>query len=246
MGLDIELKEVKHCTVWAIGITHDLTAMAEAAGLYECMWRPKECGITIASQMIEPLEKGINAMIENKVWLKTMNPENWLESYDTLFSVAQRYLAACVENHNAKVEVGRSMSDFKYEVDKGRVTITRYTGAGGDVVVPAKIDGLPVTVIGSSAFHCSSISGITLPSSITTIKSDAFGDCHSLTSIVLREGLTTVESSAFAYCELLTTIILPNSLVTIGDDAFYRNHPTTERRIGRLSEPEDWMCTKEY
>lgn len=134
--------------------------------------------------------------------------------------------------------------DFAYTVEAGEVTITGYTGPIADVVVPAKIDGLPVTVIGSSAFQCSEISGITLPSSITTIKSDAFGDCHSLTSIVLREGLTTVESSAFAYCELLTTIILPNSLVTIGDSAFYRNHPTTERRIGRLSEPEDWMCTE--
>ena len=28
------------------------------------------------------------------------------------------------------------MNDFKYEVDDGKVTITDYTGAGGDVVVP--------------------------------------------------------------------------------------------------------------
>lgn len=42
MGLDVYLKEVKPCldfsrdTIWAIGITHNLTAMAEAAGLLGC------------------------------------------------------------------------------------------------------------------------------------------------------------------------------------------------------------------
>lgn len=107
MGLDIELKETKPCTIWAIGVTHNLTAMAEAAGLYKCMWRPDEMCITLASQMIEPLEKGIDAMIKNKEWLQTMNPENGWGSYDILLSVAQRYLAACVENPNAEVEVSR-------------------------------------------------------------------------------------------------------------------------------------------
>lgn len=107
MGLDVYLKETKPCTIWAIGITHNLTAMAEAAGLYECMWRPDEMCIILASQMIYPLEKGINAMIKNEVWLKTMNPENGFGNYELLLSVAQRYLAACVENPNAEVEVSR-------------------------------------------------------------------------------------------------------------------------------------------
>lgn len=107
MGLDIELKEVKPCTIWAIGITHNLTAMAEAAGLYECMWRPEEISITLANQMIHPLQCGIAVMAQHKEKLKKMNPENAFGSYDILLSVAQRYLAACVENPNAEVEVSR-------------------------------------------------------------------------------------------------------------------------------------------
>jgi len=107
MGLDVYLKEVKPCTIWAIGITHNLTAMAEAAGLYECMWRPDEIGITLANQMIEPLRGGIAVLKQDKEKLEQLNPENGFGSYEILLSVAKRYLAACEENPNAEVEVSR-------------------------------------------------------------------------------------------------------------------------------------------
>ena len=38
--------------------------------------------------------------------------------------------------------------DFTYTVSGGTVTITEYTGAGGDVVIPDAIDGMPVVGIG--------------------------------------------------------------------------------------------------
>ena len=70
------------------------------------------------------------------------------------------------------------MSDFEYEIDDSEVTITNYTGAGGDVVVPDTIDGLPVTAIGDNAFcYCTSLTSITLPDSVTTIGRWAFQDC---------------------------------------------------------------------
>ena len=107
MGLDVYLKEVKPCTIWAIGITHNLTAMAEAAGLYECMWRPEEICITLASQMIHPLRCGIAVMEQHKEKLEKLNPENGFGNYEFLLSVAQRYLAACEEHPNATVEACR-------------------------------------------------------------------------------------------------------------------------------------------
>lgn len=42
-------------------VTHNLNKMAEAVGLYKVLWYPKEIGITSTSQMIIPLEKGIEA-----------------------------------------------------------------------------------------------------------------------------------------------------------------------------------------
>ena len=75
------------------------------------------------------------------------------------------------------------MNDFRYEVDDGKVTITRYKGIGGDVVIPDTIDGRPVTSIGVSAFGRTKLTSITLPNSITTIGRDAFEDCPAVITI---------------------------------------------------------------
>ena len=42
--------------------------------------------------------------------------------------------------------------DFNYTNTNGTITITGYTGPGGEVTIPSTIDGLPVTAIGASAF----------------------------------------------------------------------------------------------
>ena len=41
---------------------------------------------------------------------------------------------------------------LEYEVYGDHVEITGYTGSAAQVVIPAKIDGLPVTTIGAYAF----------------------------------------------------------------------------------------------
>jgi len=85
------------------------------------------------------------------------------------------------------------MSDFKYEIDDGAVTITSYTGAGGDVIVPSTIGGLPVTIIGSYAFYgCKGLTSITLPNSVTSIGAYAFRKCTGLPNITLPDRLTSI------------------------------------------------------
>ena len=97
------------------------------------------------------------------------------------------------------------MNDFEYEIDDSEVTITGYTGNGGDVTVLDTIDGLPVTTIGSCAFNeCTGLTSITLPDSITTIEWSAFEGCTSLTSITLPNSVTTIGFSAFEGCTGLT------------------------------------------
>ena len=99
------------------------------------------------------------------------------------------------------------MSDFEYEVEDGKVTITNYTGKGGDVVVPDTIDGLPVTAIGDNAFcYCTGLTSITLPEGCTTIGYYAFSNCTKLTSITLPASLTTIEIGAFRGCDAVITV----------------------------------------
>jgi hypothetical protein len=49
-------------------------------------------------------------------------------------------------------------AQFTYTINNGTVTITGYTGPGGDVAIPATIDGLPETSIVSNQQILSSAS----------------------------------------------------------------------------------------
>ena len=80
----------------------------------------------------------------------------------------------------------------------------------------------PVSMIGDSAFHlCTSLTGISLPESVTAINKCAFQYCTTLSSIFLPEGMTEIGNYAFQYCNALSSISLPANLTSIGQKAFY-------------------------
>ncbi|MGN0115204.1 MAG: leucine-rich repeat protein, partial [Acutalibacteraceae bacterium] len=70
-------------------------------------------------------------------------------------------------------------NDFEYEIlSDGTVAITGYTGNGGIVEIPSKIDGKTVTSIGFCAFEfCTSLTSVTIPDTVTSIDFSAFSDC---------------------------------------------------------------------
>lgn len=61
---------------------------------------------------------------------------------------------------------------------------------------------------------------ITIPSTITNIKKNAFYNCKSLTSVVVSNGVKSIGRSAFLYCDNLKTVSLPVSLTSVGFNAF--------------------------
>ena len=84
-------------------------------------------------------------------------------------------------------------AQFNYTTNNGAITITGYTGPGGDVTIPDTINGLPVTSIGDGAFSsCTRLTSVTIPNSVTSIGSYAFVGCTSLAAI-------TVETNNPAY-----------------------------------------------
>lgn len=57
--------------------------------------------------------------------------------------------------------------DLNYAILRG------YNGAGGDVTVPAEIDGYTVDVIGVSVFSSEAITSLTLPETVLELRSNA-------------------------------------------------------------------------
>jgi chromosome segregation ATPase len=88
----------------SLNITHNLNKMAEAVGLYEVLWQPKEIGITTASQMIPILEKGIKELEANPEKYKTFNPPNGWGNCDNLLDFCRSVLHWCREYPDAVIE----------------------------------------------------------------------------------------------------------------------------------------------
>ena len=110
-------------------------------------------------------------------------------------------------------QIERSADEYDYIVTDGKVTITKYHGAGGDVVVPDTIDGAQVVQIGSSAFrNLSNINSVALPEGITKIEEGAFANCTQLSTVNLPSALTEIGAHAFYNCDLIETITIPKSL----------------------------------
>jgi hypothetical protein len=112
-------------------------------------------------------------------------------------------------------------AQFLFVTSNNVVTITGYTGSNSTVVVPKRISGLPVALIGASAFaSMTNLTSVTLPDTVTTIYPSAFYNCSGLTNITLGNGLTTIGNYAFEYCSNLSNVTIPDTFRSLGDLAF--------------------------
>lgn len=90
------------------------------------------------------------------------------------------------------------------------------------LIVPARIDGQPVTAIGDGCFeNVSGITTIMLPSSITSIGERAFAQCGDLRGLRISESVTSIGAEAFADCASLEAVFIPAAVTSIGEDAFH-------------------------
>lgn len=107
MSLDVHLMAVQPVSVYSANVTHNLVAMAKAAGVYEAVWRPDEQGLTTASQLIPILEAGIARLEAEPDTYRALNPSNGWGSYERFLPWLKQYLDACKQNPGATVEVSR-------------------------------------------------------------------------------------------------------------------------------------------
>lgn len=134
------------------------------------------------------------------------------------------------------VEVPEEALDFNSGVIKGIKTswlTEENKGKSLKVVIPAEIDGTPVTSIGNQAFmHCEKLTSVDLSKTkVTAIGKLAFSECRALQDVVLPDKLESLGSSVFTGCSSIKTLrtatapegvvfFLPDTLNSIGYQTF--------------------------
>ncbi len=140
--------------------------------------------------------------------------------------------------------------DFSYIITNNTITITGYTGPGGNVVIPTTIEGLPVTSIGDRAFSdLSSLTGVMIPDCVTNLGEAAFSVCTNLITVTIGNGIASIRGGGgtgwwgtFQWCTSLSRITIPDNVTAIGDGelhlggalgAFYGCSSLTNVTVGK-------------
>jgi len=111
--------------------------------------------------------------------------------------------------------------DYTYITNNGTITITGYTGPGGNVSIPSTIDALPVTAIEEGAFGVrTNLTAVTIPDSVIEIGDYAFSQCVVLTNVVMGGSVGSIGDHAFTGCHSLSAMLLPQSLTNFGIAVF--------------------------
>ena len=87
--------------------------------------------------------------------------------------------------------------------------------SNGDCLIDKKHEGEEIVIAGCNNYS------VTIPNSVTSIGSLAFGGCYRLPSVTIPNSVVTIGLCAFSDCSGLTSVTIPNSVTSIGNDAFF-------------------------
>jgi hypothetical protein len=107
MSLDVSLYMGDENCVFEANITHNLVRMADEAGLYDACWHPEIISAVQAKDIIPVLEKGLADLKSRPEYFKVFDAPNRWGRYVDFIPWVESYLAACKENPDAEIRVGR-------------------------------------------------------------------------------------------------------------------------------------------
>ena len=128
-------------------------------------------------------------------------------------------LCGGVESTVAKsnvIEVDSRNTNYKVEGDclieiSTKKVISGFTFS----TIPSYIETIAI-----HAFYRSQLDSITIPDSVTSVGTYAFGECKNLTNVTIGNSVTSIGNNAFYSCGSLTNITIPDSVTSIGYAAF--------------------------
>ena len=112
----------------------------------------------------------------------------------------------------ASAESEKIAKDYVYTTVKNEyILLTIYKGKDKDIVIPQKINGLPVKTIGSGCFASTDIESIVVPDSVKEIWDSAFLQCKKLSKVTLSKNITVISAKTFEGCISLSEIEIPEN-----------------------------------
>ena len=148
-----------------------------------------------------------------------------------------------------------SNKDYTVSINSSELTINKYIGTSGTIIIPSKIDGVTVSGIKTDCFmgnqkitsisipntisskisfkNCKNLKSVQLSEKMTTISDNMFYGCSSLNSITIPKDTTEIGTNAFYGCNSLTSVSIPDKVKSIGEYAFYNC-----KKIRNISIPE--------
>jgi hypothetical protein len=133
----------------------------------------------------------------------------------------------------------KASGEFTYTETQYGIVLTKWSGSGNRLRIPAELDSVAVKAIGSSLdifgrfdgmFRGMGLENILIPDGITYIGENAFGNMGSyrnnLTQLTLPNSVTYIGGGAFRG-NRLTSLAVPNSVTYIGEEAFSGNNLAT-------------------
>ena len=133
-------------------------------------------------------------------------PVGWVENWDGECGATIHWASGNVTTD----------ANYDYVIKNGEVYLTRYKGAGGNVSIPASIDGKKVVSFGGIFAGNTDITSIIFPDSTTYIVPHAFLNCTGLKSIIIPDTVKTIGFAAFEGCSSVERVSLPWVVSYIG------------------------------
>lgn len=138
--------------------------------------------------------------------------------------------------------------DWEYEIINGNeAQITEYWGDDvTSLVIPSSLDGYTVTSIGAQALFNEEFQNVTIPSTVTEIQYNAFGNCSNLKSVVVPSTVTTMGTNVFSFCEGLMYATLNCNISVLPEGTFEFCESLTDvslsNSITELGVYSFWVC----
>lgn len=165
------------------------------------------------------------------------NEEAWLEDMDIIANTK-------FFTYNTNGDTITGLSESGYTAIENGVTKfvmpTKYVSkdANGNrkvtTITTIEKNAFNATVEGKGA--CAKIKSVIFPTTLTTLKTNAFDGCNGLEKIDLSETqVTSIWQNAFSYCMNLKEAILPENLTSLGSFAFWHCEKMEKINLGRIT-----------